>query len=97
MVDNSRWSNCGEEPHFIDKEEQMSEFIILGLRRMKGISKKEFFALFQLKIEDIYGQELAKLSEENLLQYHRLEDRIALSKKGIDLSNYVFLEFFNKE
>lgn len=93
MVENIRWSNCGEEPHLLPKEEQMSEFMFLGLRRMKGISKDAFMKAFQVSIEDVYGEKINKLQQLGLIKEFQTENRVTLTEKGIDLSNYVFGEF----
>ncbi len=80
-----------QDRYLITKQEQMEEFMFLGLRVMKGVSKQEFFERFQIKIEDIYGQVLGKLEKQELIILEN--DKIALTKKGIDVSNYVFAEF----
>ena len=79
------------ERHFLTKQEQMEEFMFLGLRVIKGVSKQEFFSRFDIKIEDIYGQVLEKMEGQELIILEN--DKIALTKKGIDVSNYVFAQF----
>lgn len=72
-------------------EDKMSEFMFLGLRRMCGISKKEFERRFQKDIQEVYGENIERLTKQNLLQAEG--DRIYLTEYGIDVSNYVFSEF----
>jgi len=93
MVENTRWSNCGEDKHLLTMEEQMSEFMFLGLRMMTGISKRDFLENFLVPIEEVYGAEIQKLQKEGLITYNQSEDRVILTARGIDLSNYVFVEF----
>lgn len=72
-------------------EEQMEEFMILGLRRMCGISRAEFQNRFGKPIETVYGNALQKLKKQDLITIEG--DRIALTELGIDVSNQVFVEF----
>jgi len=72
-------------------EEQMEEFMILGLRMMCGVSRAEFQNRFGRQIETVYGSALTKLEKQGLLL--REGDRIALTERGIDVSNQVFVEF----
>lgn len=72
-------------------EEQMEEFMILGLRRMCGVSRKEFQKRFDRPIETVYGSVLKKLERQALIKLEA--DTIALTETGIDVSNQVFVEF----
>lgn len=72
-------------------QEQMEEFMFLGLRLTEGISCPAFQEYFQTPIEDIYGAVLRRLEKEGLLV--RREDKISLTKRGIDVSNVVLSEF----
>ncbi len=75
--------------------EQMEEFMILGLRRMVGVSRAEFAKRFGTPIETVYGSAIKKLEKQGLL---RLDgDRIALTGLGIDVSNQVFVEFIPED
>lgn len=72
-------------------EDQMAEFMFLGLRMMRGVSEAEFEYRFGRKIDEIYGTVLKRQCEIGLLQ--REQGQIFLSKRGIDLSNAVMAEF----
>ena len=76
-------------------EEQMEEFMILGLRRMRGVSREEFQKRFGRPIETVYGSVLQKLKKQGLLTAEG--DRIALTELGIDVSNQVFVEFIPED
>lgn len=80
-----------EEVEELSLEDQMSEFMFLGLRMMQGISPKEFEDLFSEDFERIFGSKCKKLETEGLLC--REGGRIRLTKRGIDVSNMVFSEF----
>ena len=75
----------------LDKKMKMEEFMFLGLRMTAGISKKDFTDRFNISIEDVYGSQIQKLIGEGLIISDN--DNLHLSKKGIDVSNYVFEEF----
>lgn len=75
----------------LTKEDQMEEFMFLGLRMMQGVSREVFFRTFGSKIENVYGSVLEKLQKDGLLTF--AGDWIRLTEYGIDISNYVFSQF----
>ena len=75
----------------LSTEERMEEFMFLGLRMMRGISKERFAMEFDVNIEEVYGEQIEKLKKLELLEEN--SDRIYLTEKGIDVSNSVFVEF----
>ncbi|TCU71709.1 oxygen-independent coproporphyrinogen-3 oxidase [Tissierella praeacuta] len=78
----------GEE--IIDKDTEMEEFCILGIRKIEGLSKIEFKNRFEVEIEKIYGDIIKKHIDNGLI----LNDHnIRLTKKGLDLSNLVEVDF----
>lgn len=81
------------EKEVLDTEDQMEEFMFLGLRMIEGISESEFAARFGKTVDEVYAGELEKLVRQRLLT--RKGGRIALTEKGIDLSNVVMAEFLN--
>ncbi len=80
-----------EEVQTLSVREQMEEFLFLGLRLTKGISRETFYQTFQCTVESVFGEALLKYQKEGLLTMER--ERIALTQKGLDLSNYVFAGF----
>ncbi len=80
-----------EDIQALTVEDKMEEFMFLGLRLKKGISVLEFQNCFQKSIEEVYGKELANLSEQGLLIQDK--ERIYLSHKGTDVANYVMMQF----
>lgn len=73
------------------KKQRMEEFMFLGLRMCKGISKSGFFSRFGVDINSVYGEILLRLYNENLLEYEG--DNLRLTDYGMDISNYVFSQF----
>ena len=80
-----------EEIEYLSREEQMEEFMFLGLRKTEGISIEEFSAAFGTDIFDVYGTQIKRMKEQELLKVSEL--RIWLTERGTDVSNYVFSEF----
>lgn len=72
-------------------QQQMEEFMFLGLRLSKGVSQKEFLRRFGTELDSIYGKILSQLKEKKLLE--RKDDQIWLTDYGIDISNMVLSEF----
>jgi oxygen-independent coproporphyrinogen-3 oxidase len=71
-------------------QEQMEEFVFLGLRKMEGISLKMFEETFGKSLEACYGIGIEKMKSKELLE--EANGMLRLTKKGIDISNYVFAE-----
>ena len=107
MVRNIRMNNtgdmktylekCGEpktmrtDVQFLEEPRQIEEFMFLGLRKTRGISKKEFRRVFGRDIELVYEKALKKLFSSGMLLEKK--DRLYLSKEGVLLSNAVLSEF----
>ena len=73
------------------KQEKMKEYMILGLRKIDGISIQEFENIFYENPIMIYKNELNKLVKEELILIDG--DIIKLTNKGLDLANLVWREF----
>lgn len=77
-----------EKENYLDT---MKEYLLLGFRKIKGVSKRDFENKFQLPIESIFKLELEELRGKDLILEN--EDFYYLSDKGIDLANLVFEKF----
>ena len=75
----------------IGREEEISEYMILGLRLTDGIDIHEFRDRFNRDLFELYGEQIKRLSGKNLLKFQ--EDKIMLTSKGLDLANEAFIEF----
>lgn len=105
LIDNVRYSNTRdlytylsvpadslhETAAQITRNEQMEEFMFLGLRMRDGFYRDEFTQAFGIPIEAVYGDALNHLQQEELLL--KREGRIYLTDKGMDLNNYVVAQF----
>lgn len=83
-------------PLFVSEEKQtqedlMSEFMFLGLRKTKGISDADFQKLFNISFFDKYKDVIEKHKANGLIDV--IGDRIFLTEKGMDLSNFVMSDF----
>ncbi len=75
----------------VSRKAQMEEFMFLGLRMNKGVTRRQFEDAFGVPVEGIYKDALEHLKAEGMLEMK--EGRIALTEKGQDLSNYALAQF----
>lgn len=74
-----------------DMEAMQKEYMLLGLRKIDGVSIQEFKIKFVANPVFLYHSELEKLVNEELLEIDG--DMIKLTNKGLDLANIVWEEF----
>lgn len=74
-----------------DGESQKKEYMMLGLRKIDGVSISEFERKFEINPLFYFRFEISKLVEEELIEVDL--DNIKLTRKGLDLANLVFEEF----
>ncbi|MBQ7986485.1 MAG: oxygen-independent coproporphyrinogen III oxidase [Clostridia bacterium] len=79
------------EKEVLSKEDQMSEFMFLGLRMTDGVSKTEFAKRFLEDLEKVFEKPLSKFKNMGMIE--EKGDRICLTKKAISVSNQVMCEF----
>ncbi len=76
----------------IDRDEQMSEFIILGLRMLKtGVDLIKFKNKFGVDIKDVYGDAIDKNLKLNLVEI--VGDKLRLTPDAYCISNLVMSDF----
>lgn len=107
LVENVRFKNTDSLEQYLKAErkiaeeeglslhEQMEEFMFLGLRMMQGVSKEEFKTCFGVDIESVFSEAIRKNTDAGLL--FEQDNRLALTKKGLDISNYVMAQFLIEE
>ena len=78
-----------QETQDIFSEEQ--EFMLLGLRKIDGISIQSFKNKFSENPIFLFRKELDKLTKQKLIQIN--SDQIKLTNRGIDVANLVWEEF----
>ena len=75
----------------LDIKDQMEETMFLGLRRIQGVSKQAFFNKFGISVNQVYKDVISRFVQQGLL--YQNNDFVALTKKGLDISNYVMADF----
>lgn len=73
------------EKTFISKEESMKEFIMLGLRKVEGISQKMFFEKFQIDLKKQFPMIIELIREGSLLEENEF---IKIKEDYFYISNY---------
>ena len=98
LINNCRFTyepDCmhmkADEKEILSVQEQMEETMFLGLRMMKGVGRKEFSECYGKELDEVYGDTIRTLKEEGLLE--EKNSRVYLTRRGIDISNYVMSEF----
>lgn len=72
--------------------------MFLGLRMTEGVSLLEFQDAFGRKMEEVYGSVIEKNLKDGLLEYRGNVSsgepaRLALTGRGLDVSNTVMAQF----
>ncbi|MCC8161366.1 MAG: radical SAM family heme chaperone HemW [Oscillospiraceae bacterium] len=84
-------SGAPREVTALTRKDKISEFMITGLRMMKGVSEKEFSRRFGEDISAVFGAELEKFINLKLMKYDG--ESYSLTPMGINVSNSVLCEF----
>ena len=87
-IDRGKFPISGEE--YIDREMEIAEYLIMGLRLIDGIDKNKFFERFNIEVEEIYKDVLNKHKKNGLLYID--ESNIRFTDRGLDLSNKVYID-----
>jgi oxygen-independent coproporphyrinogen III oxidase len=80
-----------EETHVNDLNDDMEEFMFMGLRMIEGININEFKQRFNKDINEVYGDIIEENIKKELLICK--SEKLFLSQKGIEISNYVMSDF----
>lgn len=75
----------------LSREDEMSEFMFLGLRTMRGVSYERFYQEFGVSMQEIYGSVIKKYRGFGLLE--EKDGWLFLNAGGIDVSNVVMADF----
>jgi len=80
------------ELHFCRRKDEMEEFMFLGLRMAKGVSRKEYLRRFGVEMDFTYGKVIDKYLSQGLLLEDEEKDRVFLSENAIDISNVIMAD-----
>ncbi|MCR5786290.1 MAG: radical SAM family heme chaperone HemW [Acholeplasmatales bacterium] len=92
---DSYYKNIKEDEHKLSVFEAEQEFMMLGFRLIKGVSKSRFKNKFNCEIEDVFKEKIDYLINKKLIE--EKEDHYCLTHEGIMLGNEVFMEFVDEE
>ena len=93
MAENQVQKNIGTNYENLSVKNQMEEFMFLGLRMCKGVSKSAFMDRFGVSMDKVYGNVIKHFLQNQLLAEDVNSGRIYLTERGIDISNYVLSDF----
>lgn len=110
LVKNRRFHNITELESYVNHikeyateiqsltmEEQMEEFMFLGLRMMKGVSEQEFYENYHQRFEQVFPGVIAKYVKLGLLAAEVIDGtdflQVRLTLQGIDVSNTIMADF----
>ena len=79
------------EYEILREKDCVEEFMFLGLRKMSGISIREFDETFSESMDETYGEVIDKYCKMGLME--RKKGFLRLTEKGIDVSDYIFSDF----
>lgn len=89
--------SCRCEHQTLNVQEQMEEFMFLGLRMTVGVGKNKFEKIFGQTMDAVYGEVIRRNIADGLLYEYADteagETYVALTERGLDLSNYVMSQF----
>lgn len=94
-LEMSSFGNAYERAGSLSVHEQMEEFMFLGLRKTKGISKQEFMERFACSMDSVYEKPLKEAMKQGMIKEEG--DRIFLTGEGTLVSNQVLCEFLFDE
>ncbi|MDX8045935.1 radical SAM family heme chaperone HemW [Gracilibacillus sp. S3-1-1] len=75
----------------IGRKERVEEEMFLGLRKSEGVSIPTFEAKYQMKLNDVYGEELTALEQRGWIE--RDQHFVKLTEEGKPFGNEVFQYF----
>jgi oxygen-independent coproporphyrinogen-3 oxidase len=78
----------------IERDEEMFETIMLGLRKIKGVSRREFEERFGCDPVEKYAPAVSELEMDGWLE--STEDSMYLTKRGLDFQNEALIKFMEQ-
>lgn len=75
----------------LTKEEEMSEYMFMGLRKTSGIDKEDFYLRFGISVYDVFFSPIEKYKKQGVLI--EKESRIYINEKMLYISNGILCDF----
>lgn len=82
------------ETRKIERDEEMFESVMLGLRKIEGISRAEFEQRFGVDPAEHYAPAVTELELDGMLEV--TEERMFLTKHGLDFQNEALIKFMEQ-
>ncbi len=82
---------CGGDKEILSENDKIGEFMMLGLRKTKGIDEAEFMRRFGKSIDDVFGVKIDRFVKLGVIK--RSDGAIRLTDRGFDVANTVLCEF----
>jgi oxygen-independent coproporphyrinogen-3 oxidase len=79
----------------LDLSGAMFEYFFLGLRKLKGVSLKDFERVFPFTAHQVYAEQIRTLTEHDLLLLYG--DMLRLSPRGLMVADSVIERFAKPE
>ena len=106
MVENVRWKNQDSlddymsswkknEVQVLSVKEQMEEFMFLGLRKLKGVSIREFTECFGISLPEQYLDVIQRYTSMGMMK--KVGENIMLTDAGLNVSNTIMADFLFSE
>lgn len=80
-----------EEVEEVDREREMGDTMILGLRLLEGVSAEAFAARFGCTLPEMFGPAIDRLVRAGLIESR--DGHVRLTEHGLPVANRVFVEF----
>ena len=80
------------EVEILSEVDRYNEYLLVGLRTAKGISKKYISEQFNSKINGYFLKELSKLNSDDFISV--ADDRVTLTRKGVFVSDLIIRTLF---
>ena len=74
---------------YVDR--RMEEYMFLGLRMIRGVSRRDFRERFNKDMFSVYGQVINHYTDDGFMEVD--EDYVRLTDAGIDVSNIILSDF----
>ncbi len=81
------------DSEYVGKDIERFETVMMGLRLMEGVNKREFLERFGNSLDFYYGDVILKLKTDGLLRED--DTSICLTMRGMDIQNTVLLAFLD--
>lgn len=75
--------------------EQLGEYMFMGLRQARGADLTEARARFGVDVWAQYRQQLEPFIKQGLVRYDEAEQKLSLTKAGMELGNQIFAIFIS--